>query len=371
MTVLYSCLSLSWGGMEMFTIQAVQQLLKRGIHTELLCYAGSKIEIEAKRQNIITFRSQFSGYFNLSETIKVSRLLKSKNYSLVHTQASKDLWLLVPALKLADLDIPLFLTKQVGSFVIKKDFLHKWLYKRLNAAFAISTVINNNLLNTTTLKQDKVLMLHNGTDTNRFNPEKIDREKERLQLGLKDTDIVIGMLARFSSGKGHIDLIEAAKILIQKYDNLKFLLVGEPSRGETEFADKIKQMVIDYNLTKEFIFTGFRKDTENVISAMDIFAFPSHAEAFGIALVEAMSMAKPSVCSNSDGILDIAIDGQTSYLFTNHNSRQLAEKLELLILSEETRINFGNNARRRAVEYFDIEYLTDKVINYYKDFVKD
>ena len=52
-----------------------------------------------------------------------------------------------------------------------------------------------------------------------------------------------------------------------------------------------------------------------VLSAMDIFLFPSHAEAFGVALVEAMAMAKPSVSTNSDGILDITVDNETGYLF--------------------------------------------------------
>lgn len=371
MTILYSCLSQSWGGMEMFTIQAVQQLLSRGIHTELLCYPNSKIHEEAKKLNIVTYTAKQSGYFNFSELTKVARLLKSKQYSLIHTQASKDLWLLVPALKLTNLHTPLFLTKQVGSFVEKNDFLHKWLYNRITAAFAISTIIKNNLLNTTPLTQNKILMLHNGVDTKRFDPAKVNREKAREELNIADNDIVIGMLARFSPGKGHEDLLYAAKSLTQKYKNIKILLVGEPSRGEEKYANKIKQMVEDYYLSSYVIFTGFRKDTENVISAMDIFAFPSHAEAFGIALVEAMSMAKPSVCSNSDGVLDISVNNNTSYLFENKNGDQLAEKLELLIKSEETRTQFGLNARNRAVKYFDIEYLTDKVINYYKDFVKE
>jgi glycosyltransferase involved in cell wall biosynthesis len=60
---------------------------------------------------------------------------------------------------------------------------------------------------------------------------------------------------------------------------------------------------------------------------MDIFIFPSHAEAFGIALVEAMSMGKPTICSNSDGVLDIAVDDITSYLFEKQNKESLSQNL--------------------------------------------
>jgi glycosyltransferase involved in cell wall biosynthesis len=99
---------------------------------------------------------------------------------------------------------------------------------------------------------------------------------------------------------------------------------------------------------------------------MDIFAFPSHSEAFGIALVEAMAMKRPSVCSGADGVLDIAVDGETSYLFENKNADDLKSRLKLLIDSKETRIRFGENARKRVIENFDIEIITDRVLKIYQ-----
>ncbi len=100
---------------------------------------------------------------------------------------------------------------------------------------------------------------------------------------------------------------------------------------------------------------------------MDIFAFPSHSEAFGIALVEAMAMKKPSVCSKAEGVLDIAVDNDTSFLFENKNAADLKSKLKMLIESKETRISFGENARRRVIENFDIEIITDKVVKIYSE----
>lgn len=371
MKILYSCLSKSWGGMEMFTVQAVLQLLNRGIDTELLCYPDSKIEEEAKKNKIITHAARQTGYFNIGEIYKVGKLIKNNNYTLIHTQASKDLWILVPALKLIKSNIPLFLTKQLGSFIIKKDIFHKYLYDRVTAAFAISEVIKQNLIETTPLNEGRIYLLHNGVDSVRFDPAKTDRKNEREKLGFTDDDIVIGMLARFSSGKGHVDLLKAAEILVKKYKNLKFLLVGEPSRGEDYFFEKIKNMVIELKLNDYVVFTGFRKDTEQVLSAMDIFAFPSHAEAFGIALVEAMSMELPSVCSNSDGVKDICVDDFTGLMFKNRDSVDLAKKLEILITDKEKRNEFGKNARKRVIENFDLQYLTDKVISYYQKFEKE
>jgi len=350
----------------MYTLTSIQQLLKRDIKVELLCSAESRIHIEANNLGIMLHPIKASGYFHPITTVQLSLLIRNNNYLLVHTQVSKDLWLLVPALFLANSKIPLFLTKQVGSFIVKKDFLHRLLYNRLKKIFSISTAVKNNLIETTPVNPEDIINLPNGIDTTKFDPGKVNGKKVREEFNIKSEEIVIGMLARFSPGKGHEEFLWSAKELSKEYGNLKFLIVGEPSRGEVEYGDEIKQLAQNYDLNN-LIFSGFRADTPEVLAAMDIFAFPSHSEAFGIALVEAMAMEKPSVCSGAEGILDIAIDGETSYLFENKNADDLKAKLKLLIDSEETRNRFGKNARKRVIENFDIESVTDKVLKIYQD----
>ncbi|OGU84161.1 MAG: glycosyl transferase [Ignavibacteria bacterium RBG_16_35_7] len=365
MKILYSCLSKSWGGMEMYTLTAVRQLLKRNITVELLCAEESRIHIEANNFGLIVHPLKISWLSNASNVLRLASLIRRSKYNLIHTQASFDLWLLVPALKLLQSNIPLMLTKQVGSFIIKKDILHKWIYTRLTYALAISTTIKKNLIDTCPLPEKKVLLLHNGIDTNRFNPEKVDAQKIRNEFMITEQEILIGMMARFSPGKGHEEFLYAASELNKKYQSLKFIIVGEPSRGENSYAESIKKQASDYQLNN-LIFAGFRSDTPDVLAALDIFVFPSHAEAFGIALAEAMAMGKPSICSNAEGILDIAIDKETSLLFENKNAQDLTKKISRLIESLDLRQSFSIMARKRAIEYFDLEKLTDKVVEIYK-----
>ncbi len=367
MKVLYSCLSKSWGGMEMFAITAAQILIRRGIETHILCAANSRIEEESLKRGLTVHTVNSSGSFSLSAVRQLRKLIKSQNYSLIHTQASKDLWVLVPALKAAASPIPLFLTKQVGSYIVKKDLLHKFLYNRLTVAFAISEVIRTNLLDTCPLTPEKIELLHNGTDTSRFDPDKFDKYKVRKEFGVPGSGIAAGMLARFSPGKGHEEFIEAASVLSKKYPDLYFLIVGEASRGEEAYAESIKKLAAESG-ARNIIFTGYRSDTPDVLAALDIFVFPSHSEAFGIALVEAMSMAKPAVCSAADGVLDIVVDNETGLLFEKKNAKDLELKLEQLVKSKDLRERLGVNARKRAIAMFDMEYLTDRVISFYNKF---
>ena len=78
-------------------------------------------------------------------------------------------------LKMASLKTPLIITKHVGSYIVKKDLMHKWLYKRVSLALAISGVIKKNLIDTTPLPEEKIILLHNAIDVDKFNRPFCDR----------------------------------------------------------------------------------------------------------------------------------------------------------------------------------------------------
>lgn len=365
MKVLITCLSQSWGGLEMYSIQTAKQLIEKNIETNILCFVDSRVHKESLMNNIPVITSNFKNYFQPIEYFKTSKLLKEKKFDIIHCQASKDLWLIVPALKLANLSTPLLLTKQMGSYIIKKDFLHRWIYNRVDVALAISKVIAKNLVDTTPLTENKIELLHNSIDTEKFNREMIDRNKVRTEFKIGTNELLIGMMARFSPGKGHEEFILAANELIKKYKHIRFMIIGEPSKGEDKYAAEVKTLVSSLDIIDNIIFTGYRKDIPEVLASLDIFVFPSHAEAFGIALAEALSMGIPSVCSNSDGVLDIAVDNVTSLLFEKKNWLDLKNKIETLINDEHLRNNFSIASRKRAIEMFDIKIFMQKLIGIY------
>ncbi len=64
MKVLYSCLSKSWGGLEMGVVQDAEQLMKKGLSVDFLCYPESKINVEANKKGIRCLTLRASGYFH-------------------------------------------------------------------------------------------------------------------------------------------------------------------------------------------------------------------------------------------------------------------------------------------------------------------
>ena len=82
-------------------------------------------------------------------------------------------------------------------------------------------------------------------------------------------------------------------------------------------------------------------------------------------------MERPSVCSNADGVLDIAVDNETSFLFKVKDGNDLTDKLEQLILNNGRRKLFGVNARKQVMKKFDLEIITDNTISTYSTLIKD
>lgn len=85
----------------------------------------------------------------------------------------------------------------------------------------------------------------------------------------------------------------------------------------------------------------------------DIFLFPSRAEAFGIAAVEASAAGLPIISSDIGGLKDIVLDGKTGIKVQPENIDELFTALQTLINNTALRRAMGEEGRRRAVQFFD------------------
>lgn len=117
------------------------------------------------------------------------------------------------------------------------------------------------------------------------------RKEYREKLGIND-EFVIGHVGRFAFQKNHDFLIEVFKEIVKTNDNVKLLLVGV---GELE--DSIKDKVSALGLQDKVIFAGKREDINCLMQAMDLFAFPSRFEGFGIVLIEAQAAGLKCIVS--------------------------------------------------------------------------
>jgi glycosyltransferase EpsF len=145
------------------------------------------------------------------------------------------------------------------------------------------------------VRQDKVQLLKNGIDVRQFTGASAgDREAVRQELGLPREAKVLGHIGRFSASKNHRFLLQVLERAVRRDDSFHAVLVGDgPLKEEIEAeADRS-------GLRSHIRFLGVRPDIPRLLSAFDVFVFPSIFEGFGIAALEAQCAGVPCVVSET------------------------------------------------------------------------
>jgi len=152
--------------------------------------------------------------------------------------------------------------------------------------------------------------------------------------------------------KGHDDFFQALKRIVMSAPNVKVLLVGNGPERE-----KLERLAGDLGIRSHLIFTGFRRDVPDLISAMDIVALPSHSEAFPQVVVEALAIGKPVVACQVGGTSEIVRDGETGLLVPPGNPAIFASALRELMHRPDRAKTMGERGRADVVTRFSITQM--------------
>jgi glycosyltransferase involved in cell wall biosynthesis len=350
--ILQTCLSPSWGGLEMAALDLSVALKRHGHEVTIACVEGGRMMQAATTKNVPVLALASGKYLRFQNVRRIRGWIRDERVDLIHSHVSGDLPTVVLATKLAGRRVPIVLTKGMGSGIKKTDPFHRFLYANVSRVLAASRFVQRNVVETTPMPESKVVLFFYSIDTDRFFPAHARRAEVRRRFAIGEDIQLIGFVGRFSPGKGHEEFLHAARTLAQKYDSVRFLIVGEASYGEETYAHDIKKLCTTLGLDDRVTFAGYRSDIPDVMAAFDIFAFPSHAESFGIGLIEAMAMERPVVSTRKDGTLDIVVDGETGYFIPVQDAAALATALARLIEQPDLRERMGKAGRRRVMELF-------------------
>ena len=143
-------------------------------------------------------------------------------------------------------------------------------------------------------------VFYNAIETDRYIYNESNRKKIRDEFGLTDEDFVIGHIGSFRTRqKNHSFIIDVFAELSKYNSHVKLLLIGD-GQLRKDIEDKCRLLALEENT----IFAGIRDDVPELLSAMDVFLFPSFFEGLGIVGVEAQAAGLP--CVFSDAIPDEA-----------------------------------------------------------------
>jgi glycosyltransferase involved in cell wall biosynthesis len=253
----------------------------------------------------------------------LKRLLKKIGADIVHTHAPA--FIDSQAQAVQEINLPWVWTIH-GFFNHKQKDIRDW-------KTAIDMVRNKKSHVTTVSEASKTDLVQkqifNSTDIDVIYPgfqpsdskARIRNGPWRKKLGIQPDALVFGSVGRVSDEKGFDIALKAISLLEPKLPHPFFLILGD---GDSKAA--LESEVNRLGLQKRFFILGFDNHPLQFLQELDVFVFPSRLEAFGLALVEAMSLGLPCITADVGGTKEI-IDETAGMLIRPEDPNALADAM--------------------------------------------
>ncbi|GAA3645865.1 glycosyltransferase [Asaccharospora irregularis] len=316
------------------------------------------IPISRKSDNKIT--KYFKYVFDFFDSLQI--LIKSiKKYDINVLHAHQPIPIIFGRILSFVFKIPLVIT---AHNIFSTDNIINKVYTMGNKIVAVSEEVRQNLIVNFSVRKEKVITIHNGIDIKRV--KVIASSKCREEFGIKDDEVLIGIIAGLRKQKALDVFLNALKILTQKVDNLKVLIVGDG-----ELRNELETLCKSLELSEVVSFTGFRNDVLNIMNELDIFCLSSDYEGLPISLLEAMVNNIPVVVTAVGGIPELITSGYNGILVPSQDPISLADELYKVISKVDIRQQLKENAYNTIISEFNNIEMAKKHLRVYKDVLAD
>ena len=244
--------------------------------------------------------------------------------------------------------------------IFEESMLH-----RARKIIAVSDFTKWELTNYYNIPENKIRVIHNGVDINKFKPAE-DKRKIKAELGFNPDDIAIVSVGRLYARKGLFTLIESIPAIIKRFPNAKFIISG---KGQSYEMHKLVAHAEKLNVKNSIIFTGYYPDGKlpKLYQAADIFAFSTFYEHHPFAVLEALSTGLPVVTTRVGGIPESITDGKNGFMCQPFNSKEFSERILHLLENPKEADEMGQKARRTIVEQLDWRIVVKDAMAVYEE----
>lgn len=221
-----------------------------------------------------------------------------------------------------------------------------FLARRLTKVLTPSQCSKDDVVKFYKISEDKISVVFNGIDHKRyFNRNKNHSKKAICGKYSIKPEFILYISRLEHPGKNHVRLISAyAKLKQEQNISHQLVLVGSKWNG----SEVIFKHVKDLGLENDVVFPGFvnNEDLPVLISAADVFVYPSLFEGFGIPIIEAMASSVPVACSNVSSLPEVA--GEASLFFNPLDICDISKKLSEILTSIKIQTDLVDKGLKRA-----------------------
>lgn len=356
--VLFVVTALEVGGIETYLLRFLN-FAEKDFDAYVYCKSGRDgvLEEKYKKLGATIIKNKFN-YLSVSDSVKLYRFLRKEKFDAVcdFTGDFSGLFLLVS--KLANIERRLTFHRE------SKYQFNPTKFKMRYARF-MNFLVKKSATKVLSNSQTALNEFHPGWKDNNDFYEVIyngipffpkigleKKEKIRVDLVIPKDAFLIGHVGRYTPAKNHQQIIKVAKVMLEKYPNVYFLLCGRDVNAGLE------KEVTRLGLNNRIIMPGSRDDISEILQCLNAFYFPSLNEGQPNALLEAMSLGIPTVASNIESIKESFPEKFSNYLIDPNDSENAIGLLSSLI--EEQSIFPSKEIADWTKENFDTKEQFEK-----------
>ncbi|MBI2060493.1 MAG: glycosyltransferase [Nitrospirae bacterium] len=292
---------------------------------------------------------------------RLAQLARRERAVLIHSNTPRTNLIAAPAARLAGVPVIWHARNLIYGQMRDTDRLFSRLPHRI---LAISKAVESRFHRNGTCPPHVETVVH-GVDTARFSPD-VSPAVFRLEHGLRENDLAVGLVGRIGVGKGHDLFLQSIRRFLDRGGRGRFFIVGgAQTEAEETIERRARQLSRTLQVDPAVTFTGFREDMPAVMAGLDVVALCTEAEPLGRVVLEAMASGRPVVASRSGGVTELVEPGVTGLMFDPGSPDALAEALLQLAAGPELRARFGRAARERAVSRFSLDRHVSRMAQIY------
>ncbi|MFJ9085809.1 glycosyltransferase family 4 protein [Streptomyces sp. NPDC102384] len=207
----------------------------------------------------------------------------------------------------------------------------------------------------------RVELIYHGVDTDMFHPDK-DPAKARRRYGYSGDHIVIVCAGRLKQRKGILEALQAFATVHTGHPETRLLLVGSVNSASLSYAAQLEseierlQLGAAVTIDREVTFDQM----PDTLAAADIVTQPSLEEGLGLAVLEAMSVGRPTITTDIPGIQEILTMPGIAITVPPGEAKPLAAALQTLVVDSQKRAELGARGRTHVVEHFSRPQMVAK-----------
>src|ERR1700733_753218 len=294
---------------------------------------------------------------------RLARIMRAYRPDIVHSRNWGAIEA-IPAARLAKVPVAIhsehgYELEMLAGLPNRRRIFRRAAYAMADAVFAVTRELRDYHAKQAWISSQRIRVVYNGVDTQRFCPHPHLRDVARKRFGLPPNRFIVGAVGRMVPMKDHATLLRAVDLLAQRNFDAHVLFVG--SGPELERTQKLAASF--QALSGRVTFAGVSDEVSAMLHALDAFAQPSISEGMSNTLLEAMATALPVIATAVGGNNEVIDNGQSGWLIRTGDHEALASILMRLASEADLRRSYGAAARQRIVERFSL----DRMLNDYKE----